>query len=539
MIQTKTITANARYLNLPVTNGAPQAVLSILEGEHIVREFVIELAESDPDFYVYTEIEAFKGKSLIIQAEGDLVPAGALDFVTQTKQFEGSAGLYAESYRPQFHFSSKRGWNNDPNGLVYYKGEYHLFYQHNPYGWKWGNMHWGHAVGTDLVHWTETGTALEPDAMGTMFSGSAVVDWNNSSGFQTGDEKPLVLIYTAAGGTSKASKDQPYTQCIAFSNDRGRSWTKYEGNPVISHIVKSNRDPKVIWHDATGMWILVLYLDKNDYAVFKSPNLKQWTQTQTLQVPGATECPDFFELPIDGNKKNTKWVFWGANGNYLLGSFDGQELGLENTEPLTFKHGGNGYAAQTWSDIPEQDGRRIQTTWMQVDLPGMPFNQYLTFPTELTLRSTPQGVRMFSEPIGEIADLRDTKFEQNNLTIKQGENPLSEVEGELLEIQTEYAIDDSAAVIVLSIRGTEITYHAATKTLTCLDKSAPLAPIDGRVVLQILVDRGSLEIFGNSGSITMTVGVVHDKNDRSLSLTSKNGSLVVPSVKVFTLKSIW
>ena len=248
---------------------------------------------------------------------------------------------------------------------------------------------------------------------------------------------------------------------------------------------------------------------------------------------------DIFELPIDGNKKNTKWVFWGANGNYLLGSFDGQELGLENTEPLTFKHGGNGYAAQTWSDIPEQDGRRIQTTWMQVDLPGMPFNQYLTFPTELTLRSTPQGVRMFSEPIGEIADLRDTKFEQNNLTIKQGENPLSEVEGELLEIQTEYAIDDSAAVIVLSIRGTEITYHAATKTLTCLDKSAPLAPIDGRVVLQILVDRGSLEIFGNSGSITMTVGVVHDKNDRSLSLTSKNGSLVVPSVKVFTLKSIW
>ena len=221
---------------------------------------------------------------------------------------------YKEAYRPQFHFTPKTNWTNDPNGLIYYKGEYHLFFQHNPFGIDWGNMTWGHAISRDLVHWKQLPHALHPDELGTIFSGSGVVDWNNTGGFQAGDESVLVNFYTSAG--SHAPKEVPFTQSIAYSNDRGRNWAKYEGNPVIEHIVGSNRDPKVIWHEPTQKWVMALYLDQNDYALFGSTNLKEWTRLSDLQIPD-TECPDIFELPVDDDPDNTKWVFWGAAGKIL------------------------------------------------------------------------------------------------------------------------------------------------------------------------------------------------------------------------------
>ena len=267
----------------------------------------------------------------------------------------GSAvdNLYQETYRPQFHFSAKENWLNDPNGLVYYKDEYHLFFQHNPTGIDWGNMTWGHAVSTDLLHWKQLPNAIEPDDLGTIFSGSAVVDWNNTSGFQTGTEKVLVAFYTSAG--DYAAEKKAFTQSIAYSNDRGRTWTKYEGNPVIGHIEGHNRDPKVIWHEPTQRWVMALYLDGNKFALLGSTNLKEWAPLCEIEMPGVTECPDLFELPVDGNPENMKWVFWGGNGNYVIGSFDGTNFTKE-TEPLQSEWGRNGYAGQTWSDIP--GGRR-------------------------------------------------------------------------------------------------------------------------------------------------------------------------------------
>src|SRR5262245_38978807 len=208
--------------------------------------------------------------------------------------------LYNEAYRPQFHFSPRENWTNDPNGLVFYQGEYHLFFQHNPFGINWGNMTWGHAVSTDLVHWQQLPNAIEPDSLGTIFSGSAVVDWNNTTGFQRGEEKTLITIYTAAGGTSEASQGQPFTQCIAYSNDRGHTWTKYERNPVLGHMVKENRDPKVVWHAPSRRWIMALYKDGNTFAFFASPDLKTWAHLHNLDVPGCAECPDFFEMLIAG-----------------------------------------------------------------------------------------------------------------------------------------------------------------------------------------------------------------------------------------------
>jgi len=215
-------------------------------------------------------------------------------------------GLYNEKYRPQFHFTPRENWTNDPNGLVYYKGEYHLFFQHNPSGINWGNMTWGHAISKDLMHWREVRDAIEPDELGTIFSGSAVVDWNNTSGLQTGKENVLVAFYTAAGKFAKPEK--PFTQCIAYSNDRGRTWVKYKGNPVIGNMKDDdNRDPKVIWYEPAKRWIMALFLDAGDeFALLSSEDLKKWDVIQYLMLPRARECPDFFELPVDGNPRNTR-----------------------------------------------------------------------------------------------------------------------------------------------------------------------------------------------------------------------------------------
>jgi fructan beta-fructosidase len=207
---------------------------------------------------------------------------------------EAAAPAYGERLRPQFHFTSRTNWLNDPNGLVFYKGEYHLFFQHNPSGINWGNMTWGHAVSTDLLHWRQLDDALKPDRLGTIFSGSAVVDWDNTAGFQSGNEKTLVAIFTSAG--------KPFTQSMAYSTDRGRSWRKYDKNPVLNHVAGENRDPKVIWHVPTKRWIMALYLDGEKYALFSSPDLKRWEKLCDLPEFGASECPDFFELQITGGR---------------------------------------------------------------------------------------------------------------------------------------------------------------------------------------------------------------------------------------------
>src|SRR5579862_8521931 len=216
--------------------------------------------------------------------------------------------FYSEPSRPQFHFTAKRGWLNDPNGLVYFNGQYHLFFQHNPFEPEWGNMTWGHAVSKDLVRWTQLDDAIEPDKLGTIFSGSAVIDEQNTSGLGANGQAPLVCIYTAAGGTNKASIGKPYTQCLAYSLD-GVTFTKYPGNPVLPHQIVNNRDPKVIWYAPTKQWLMALYLDGHTYGFFGSPDLKSWSKLSEIEVANAAECPDFFELPLDGNGGQKKWVF--------------------------------------------------------------------------------------------------------------------------------------------------------------------------------------------------------------------------------------
>ena len=442
---------------------------------------------------------------------------------------------YKEAYRPQFHFTPKTNWTNDPNGLIHYKGEFHLFFQHNPFGIDWGNMTWGHAVSPDLVHWKQLPHALHPDELGTIFSGSGVVDWNNTGGFQTGDEAVLVNFYTSAG--SHAPEPVPFTQSIAYSNDRGRSWTKYEGNPVIGHIVGSNRDPKVIWHEPTQKWVMALYLDKNDYALFGSTNLKEWTRLSDLQIPD-TECPDIFELPVDGDAENTRWVFWGAAGKYYVGDFDGTTFTPEG-DAHRADYGANFYAAQTWSDVPASDGRRIQIAWMSGSKPPeMPFNQQMSFPCELTLRTTSEGIRLHREPVAEIETLHAYTHAWSNIALKPGEDRLAGLTGELFDIRAEVALNDASAV-GFKIRGEDVRYDVADKQLTFLERSGPLAPQDGKIRLHILVDRISIEAFGNNGELSMTSYFLPELDNADIGIYAEGGTATLVSLKVHELKSAW
>lgn len=437
--------------------------------------------------------------------------------------------LYQETYRPQFHFTPLKNWTNDPNGLVYYAGEYHLFFQHNPSGIDWGNMTWGHAVSPDLVHWKQLEHAIHPDQLGTIFSGSAVVDQRNTTGSQTGSEKPIVCIYTSAG--------KPFTQSIAWSNDRGRTWTKYAKNPVLKHIVGGNRDPKVFWYEPTKKWIMALYLDKNDYALFESPNLKEWTKLCDVPLPGAGECPDFFPLGVDGDDNKTKWLFWGGNGTYRLGSFDGKTFKPE-TDSLRSLWGANDYAAQTYSDIPPKDGRRIQISWMNGGkYPDMPFNQQMSFPRELTLRTTAEGPRLHMLPVREIETIRGEKQSRTGLALKPGNNPLAGLKGELWDIEAEIALGQAKEVL-LTVRGEPIRYDVKSGTLHCLGRSAPLQAA-GPLKLRVLVDRTSIEIFASDGRYPLCSCFLPDPADQSLSLAVQGGQAVVRTLNVYGLKSAW
>lgn len=527
-----------RWLHLPVRNGGRRCWMRMLVDGQLEREFEIELADATPDFWTFTDLRPFLGRTL--RLEVDKLPYGSqgLAAVAQSDELPEARTIYREPLRPQFHFSPRRGWTNDPNGLVYCDGEYHLFFQHNPYGTQWGNMTWGHAVSRDLVHWQELPDAIHPDELGTIFSGSAVVDQSNTAGYQTDGQKVIVCIYTSAGGTNRMSRGRPFTQSIAFSRDRGRTWIKYPKNPVLGHIVGSNRDPKVFWHEPTRQWIMALFLDRHDYALFASRDLKHWAKLCDVPMPGSSECPDFFPLAVDDNPADTRWVFWGGNGNYLIGRFDGRAFAKESG-PHQSRFGGNDYAAQTYSDIPPQDGRRIQISWMAGgNYPQMPFNQQMTVPRVLTLRTTPEGVRLFIEPVKELERLRGRQYAWHDQALRPNDNPLGELSGELWDIEAEIELAD-AKLVALDIRGHKVEYSVADKSLAALGHRAPLAPVAGRIHLRVLVDRTSVEVFANRGRISMASCFLPSPENKSLGLSASGGPARLVGLCVWELKSAW
>jgi fructan beta-fructosidase len=515
-----------RYLNIPVSQAEKRARMSISVKGATEREFTIRLATDKPDYWVFCDVSSLKGKSIRISYNGN---PGGLGKIYQDDVIAGNDSLYSEANRPQFHFTSRRGWNNDPNGLVFFEGEYHMFYQHNPYEIEWENMHWGHAVSPDLVHWTELGEALFPDQHGTMFSGSAVIDYKNTSGFQTGSVPPMVAIYTADGNDREV-------QCIAFSNDRGRTWTKFAGNPVINSKEKWNsrdtRDPKVFWYQPDNRWVMVLY-EKDGNSIYTSGNLREWTFQSHLA--GFFECPEFFELPVDGDAGNTRWVMLGASGAYRTGTFDGKVF---NPEPGVFQYtSGSIYAAQTFNNIPDTDGRRIQIGWGRIIQPGMPFNQMMLLPTVLTLRTTPAGVRLFSNPVKELESLHGTGYHWSNINASAANENLKVVANEkCLHLKATVKLNGRSQA------GLSFPEQVIFKLDQNINQIGSVSQFvegasNGSRYLDIYIDKTSIEVFVDNGIYSYSMP--RNLPGKPGGLEFFGDELQIQDLQVFTMKSIF
>lgn len=488
----------------------------------------------------------------------------------QIQQTYSPCDYYTEKYRPQFHYSPKKNWMNDPNGLVYYKGKYHMFYQYNPYGNEGGNTSWGHAVSQDLVHWKELPVALMPDDLGLIFSGSVVVDKCNTSGFFKEHSGGLVAIYTNAGETQQ--------QSIAYSTDEGLTWTKYKRNPVIPNPgITDFRDPKVIWYEKECKWVMALAAGDR-ILFYSSKNLKDWEYMSQFgknegSHGGVWEVPDLFELPVDGNPNCSKWILkvdinpgavaGGSGGQYFIGKFDGTRFINENPphEIRWVDYGKDFYAAQTWFNT---GNRKIWLGWMDnwqyADvIPTYPWRGAMSIPRELTLKTVRgEGIKLVQTPVKELKELRKKQYQWENERITPGENILSNIKGKTVEIIAEFELG-SASEFGFKVRKspTEETVigYDAERHLLFVDRTysgeftfspafagryeAVLNPIRDKIKFHIFVDWSSVEVFGNDGRIVLTNLIFPNPSSNGLELYSKNGNVKLISLTVNKLESIW
>ena len=479
---------------------------------------------------------------------------------------------YKEKWRPQYHFSPEVNFSNDPNGLVWFDGEYHLFYQYNPFDLHQdpNYAYWGHAISPDLLHWQHMPLQLGPDESGCLYSGSSVVDWSDSTGFFDG--KPgIVAIFTHSDWNVREEIG------LAYSGDRGRSWTKYEGNPVISNpgVGCHFRDPKVFWHEPTERWIMVL--GGGPLWVFSSTDLISWELESDLRDI-RTECPDLFELPVDGDPGNTRWVLSLGGRFYYIGSFDGHQFTPESGKIL-MNHGPDAYASQTWGDVPPEDGRRIMVNWMMswayannLDIiPTRPWNGSMSIPHVLTLRNTDEGIRLSQNPIAELASLRTGGFQCGSTVLGADSTFVPDIAGMCLEIEaefelgtaTEFGLEVAQSDRTLHHTGVAITAVDGEKTVVGYDVSsgelfvdrtkagttnnaqfarvfrASLAPANNRIRLHILTDWSSVETFANDGELVISTLVFPTPYSETVKVFAKGGEATLVALGIHKLKSVW
>lgn len=393
-------------------------------------------------------------------------------------------------HRPVIHFTAERNWLNDPNGLVYLDGEWHLFFQHNPTGMLGAgqNMHWGHAVSRDLLHWIELPIALHVQGQHQAYSGSAVIDWNNTSGLGFGPDgtPPLVAVYTRTG----------IGQCLAVSYDRGRTFEDRWRHPVLTD---GDRDPKVFWHAPTERWVMVLYQGKG-FTFYNSPDLHHWIRQSHIE--GFYECPDLIELPVVDEPGRTEWVLVDGDGSYVIGRFDGQKF-LPRSDKLRSDFGPHFYATQTWSNVPPSDGRTIQIAWARGGhFANQPFSQQMTIPVELSLRRSDEGLRLHRAPVRELTNASRNAFAVENCMVAPG-RPL--VLPELpIPFRLHLGLSDVTAKSVELRLGTTRLRCDPTSNLIDLDGYVVVVPEAGRFGFEAVVDLTSVEIFGNDGAWSLT-----------------------------------
>jgi fructan beta-fructosidase len=499
---------------------------------------------------------------------------------TPSKSPEGAtvAASSTEPHRPQYHFTPPTMWMNDPNGLVFYEGEYHLFYQHYPEGNVWGPMHWGHAVSTDLVHWQHLPIALYPDSLGMIFSGSAVVDWQNTSGFGLDGKPPLVAIFTQhlmAG--EKAGRTDFQYQSIAYSNDRGRTWTKYRGNPVVPNTqqIKDFRDPKVSWDEARRQWLMV-FAAQDHVMLWASADLKKWTHLSDFGKAfgshgGVWECPDLFPITAEDTGEK-RWVLLqsinpgspngGSGTQYFVGDFDGKNFtpdpsfaaDVTGGKAVWLDWGRDNYAGVTWSDIPATDGRRLFIGWMSnwdyaTVVPTEAWRSAMTLPRQLVLRKTAAGFRLFQQPVKELEALRSKNYSFENQSLS-GEMDLTDKLGfspKTSELELEIELPDGAATdlgIALSNSKGEV-YRVgfdAAKNEFYSDRTragavgfsekfapkrhtAPRVSKDKALRLHLFFDVASCELFADGGEVAMTEIFFPTEDFSQLKIRAEGGTV--------------
>jgi fructan beta-fructosidase len=516
-------------LNLPVYNNGPSRRVTITVGGIPVRDFDINLADGAPDWWAFVDVSAFQCQTATITVNNLAVGSTGLSSIVQSNGIVGATNLYSETLRPQVHYTGKRGLINDVNGMIYYNGQYNLYYQHNPYNLNFGangaERNWGHAVSPDMVHWQELPEAIYPHSYGDwVWSGSAVIDSANTGGFKTGTNDVIVAsFYSTARG-----------QCIAYSNDGGLTFTDYTNNPVVT---VPGRDPHMMWYAPSNYWVMAVY-DSNMGGIdfFTTPDFHTWTYRSG--IAGFAECPDIFQLPVDGNTNNMLWEINGGSATYMLGNFNGAVF-TPTTGMLPGNLGTGFYASQTFTVMPAGDIRRVRMGWAQVNMPGMPFTGMHFFPTVLTLQTLPAGVRLCSAPVAEITNALQSTYSWTNLTVNPGDNPLSEISGQLFDVQAQFA-PGSASSFTFNLCGVSITYTPASQQISCNGVTNLLPPVNGTVTLEMITDCQSVEIFGNSGQLYMPIVTTpYSPTNNLVSLTSEGTATVFKNLNINKLKSIW
>lgn len=497
-----------------------------------------------------------------------------------TKKEQATTGsahmLYAEKYRPQVHFTPDSMWMNDPNGMVYYEGEYHLFYQYFPHSNVWGPMHWGHAVSTDMVHWEHLPIALYPDSLGYIFSGSAVVDWNNTSGLGKDGIPPLVAIFTYSDPVKEKEGRMDYqTQGIAYSLDKGRTWTKYEYNPVLNNPgILDFRDPKVRWYAPGKKWIMSLAVGDR-ISLYSSKDLKSWNHESDFQPKlgnygGVWECPDLFPL-TDKDSGEEKWILFvsinpgapngGSGTQYFVGSFDGHEFINQNKHLYWIDYGKDNYAGVTWSDIPDSDGRTLFMGWLSnwqyaQQVPTERWRSAMTVARELSLKPEGNDFIVTSMPVKELDVLKNDAVTTKKLNIEGSKTILDPIHVPFectLEIENNGATEFGFSLQNKEGEEVVVSYNSAQQSLLIDRTNSGLTefsedfqtiqkcPFKAKSVVEfnIIVDKSSIEVFVDEGKRTMTSLVFPENEYETFHVFSKNGTVNLNKAVLHPLKSAW
>ena len=485
-------------------------------------------------------------------------------------QIGKESNLNQEPHRPQFHFSPPQKWMNDPNGMVFYDGEFHLFYQHNPDTTVWGAMHWGHAISEDLVHWENLNIALYPDSLGAIFSGSAVVDWQNTTGFGDSNQPPLVAIFTYHNPVAGKKDDISFqSQAIAFSIDKGRSWQKYTGNPVLPNPGERHfRDPKVFWYAPASQWMMVLAV-KDRVFIYSSPDLKVWNMvsefgSQSGAHGGVWECPDLFPLSINGKEK---WVMLvslnpgGPNGGsatqYFIGDFDGQTFAPEHEDIRWLDYGPDNYAGVTWSNQKEKIFMGWMNNWDYANqVPTSNWRGAMTLPRKLELRQIDNQVFLASVPITQLQMLASNTKSKPELIVDQKLNLSEKLNFHSstfhLQFQAEprdftiYMTNKAGDSLSFGFRVKENQFFIDRGKVGKVDFAkdfvrpilAPRINKSDNIKFEAYIDVASVELFIDDGTVVLT-SVFFPKLDLTAISIETAKELVMRNVKVNELKSIW